>query len=174
MYLISAYFDEKTTKTLQKYIELIAERSGNTFMTEHHVPPHMTISSVEARNTEVLLPYMADLEKILWADDLQFVSVGAFFPYVLYITPVLNRYLQKLSEKVHAAVEEISEVKENKFYCPYQWFPHVTLGKTLTKEQMRVAFQVMQESFVPFEGRIVSVGLAKVNPHVDVWKVRFI
>ena len=47
MYLVSVYFDEKTNKILNRYIRIIAEKTGNTFMTEHNVPPHMTLSSIE-------------------------------------------------------------------------------------------------------------------------------
>ena len=47
----------------------------------------------------------------------------------------------------------------------------MTLGKTLTKEQMQTAFAVMQDNFQPFTATITEIGLAKVNPHEDV--VRF-
>lgn len=36
------------------------------------------------------------------------------------------------------------------------------------KEEMIKAFAVLQDSFVPFEATITEIGLAKVNPHVDV------
>ena len=55
MYLISAYFDQRTTKILQKQIDRIARETGNTFMTQNHVPPHLTISAIEARNVEGIL-----------------------------------------------------------------------------------------------------------------------
>lgn len=171
MYLISVYFDQTVTQKLQNYIAEIAKRTGNHFMTDHQVPPHLTISSVEARSAEVLLPHMPVLEEKLKKIPIRFVSVGAFFPGVLYAAPLLDRPLQALSVEVYDAVEGIPEVSVHKFYRPYSWFPHVTLGKTLTKEQMREAFSVMQERFAPFEGTVVSAGLARVNPHVDVWKM---
>ena len=43
MYLISVYFDDKTNRILQRYIDRIAEETGNRFMTEHNVPPHVTL-----------------------------------------------------------------------------------------------------------------------------------
>ena len=49
MYLISIYFDEKTNNRMQSYIKQVAKRSGNTFMTEKNVPPHLTISAFETR-----------------------------------------------------------------------------------------------------------------------------
>ena len=101
------------------------------------------------------------------------VSVGMFFPYVMYLTPVLNAYLLELSKQIYDAVHDIPEVSINRFYQPLQWLPHITLGKTLTKEQMRLAFAVMQDSFAPMKGRITSLGLAKTNPHEDLmmWKL---
>ena len=35
MYLISAYFHQRTTKIIQKYIDRIARETGNTFMTQN-------------------------------------------------------------------------------------------------------------------------------------------
>ena len=48
MYLVSVYFDDIANRVLQRYIDQVAERTGNAFMTEKNVPPHMTISSIEA------------------------------------------------------------------------------------------------------------------------------
>ena len=169
MYLISAYFDEKAQKTMERYMRRIAEKSGNSFMTDNHVPPHLTISSVEARSGELLIPYVEKLRGQLLQGDVQFVSVGMLLPYVLYLTPVLNRYLQDLSQKIFEAVSGIPEVSVSRFYQPMQWLPHATLGKTLTKEQMRTAFEVMQEEFAPFDADVVKLGLAKTNPHEDLW-----
>ena len=47
MYLISVYFDDKSNKIISNYINKIAQKTGNTFMTDNHVPPHLTIMSVE-------------------------------------------------------------------------------------------------------------------------------
>ena len=76
MYLISVYFDTTTTKRLQSLICQIAAVSGNTYMTQNHVPPHLTLSAVEARNVEVLLPPIQALEGKLSSGKVQFVSVG--------------------------------------------------------------------------------------------------
>lgn len=171
MYLISAYFDEETNKKISGFIERVAKETGNTFMTENHVPPHLTVASVEARDVNLLKPAMEELSKTMYPGPVQFVSVGALLPYVLYITPVLNGYLQETSIQVFDRIPKNEEIIINKFYRPLQWLPHVTIGKTLDKEQMQKAFSVMQECFVPFTGKIVSMGLAKTNPHEDVMEI---
>ena len=149
----------------------IAAKTGNSFMTENHVPPHLTISSLETRNGELLIPYVEELRDRLMQGSIQFVSVGMFFPYVVYLTPVLNEYLQEMSGKVYAAVNGVPEVKVNRFYQPMQWLPHITLGKKLTKEQMQTSFGIMQDGFTPFEGTITAIGLAKTNPHEDILRI---
>jgi len=171
MYLISAYFDDATNRILQGYIDKIAAASGNNFMTQNHVPPHMTISAIEARKAEVLVETFEALQGRTGVGEIQFVSVGQLFPYVIYATPVLNEYLQDLSKIIYDEVKDIPETQVSKYYQPMSWLPHVTLGKTLEKEQMRKAFEVMQENFVPFKAKITEIGLAKVKPHEDL--VRF-
>lgn len=168
MYLITAYFDDTTNKILQKYIDKIAEDTGNNFMIENHVPPHLTISAIEAKQAEVLLPFFQKLQGTIEVGSVNFASVGQLLPYVFYAMPVLNNYLMKLSGQVYDAVQNIPETNVSRFYKPGSWLPHVTLGKTLDSNQMKKAFEVMQNSFQVFEGKVVGLGLARVNPHEDI------
>ena len=168
MYLISVYFDEQANKNLQRYINIIADKTGNTFMTDNNVPPHMTISSIEARNVDVIIPAFESLKGNINAGNIQFVSVGQLLPYVIYVMPVLNKYLMDLQNKVYSTVKDIPETSVSRYYKPYSWLPHITLGKKLNKDQLMIAFDVMRNNFVPFDARIMGIGLAKVNPHEDV------
>ena len=94
MYLISVYFDDKSNKIISNYINKIAQKTGNTFMTDNDVPPHLTIMSVEAREEKKLTEVMEQLERSLTKGQIQLVSVGVLLPYVLYAAPVLNLYLE--------------------------------------------------------------------------------
>ena len=201
MYLISVYFDDHANKILQRYIDEVAKATGNTFMIDHKVPPHITISSIEAKSVDVLKPAFESLaEKLAFtriragnsslgnnvqgnsnqsnsnqsnsnlgeSNKIQIVSVGQLLPYVLYATPVLNEMLQDLQEVVYDTFKDIEDTDISRFYQPYSWLPHITLGKKMDKEQMISAIKVMQEKFAPLEAIITKIGLAKVNPHEDV------
>ena len=168
MYLVSVYFDPAATRRLQAFIDQIAAASGNHYMTEKDVPPHLTLSAIEARSVDILIPAVQQLEGRLRQGTVLFVTVGQLFPYVLYTMPVLNAYWQELAVQVNDAVSGIPETTVSKYYHPHSWLPHVTLGKTLSKEQMRQAFAVMQDKFSVFDAKITELGLAKVNPHEDV------
>ena len=173
MYLISAYFDEATTKQLTRFINTIAQKSGNTYMTDNNVPPHMTVSSFETREPANLIEDFNRLRNI-GTGNVNIISVGQFLPYVLYAAPVLNRYVQNLAEKTYEMLSQRDDVTISKCYRPYQWFPHITLGKKLSKEEMQTAFEAMQIHFIPVSGEIVRLGLAKTNPHSDIASIELV
>ena len=147
MYLISAYFDENTNKILKHLQQRIADKTGNDFMIRNNVMPHLTISAIEARNVDVLIPAFEKVcrEKLQPLDEkgvvninntINIVSVGQLFPRVIYAAPVLNEYMMNLSISIYNEFATIPETNISKFYQPYSWMPHITLGKYLDKEQI--------------------------------------
>ena len=172
MYLISIYFDEKTDKQIRKLIAQVAENTGNTFMQDNNVPPHITVAAIETRDENVAIEALEKCVQKLEQGKLRFISNGAFFPQVLYIEPVLNEYLHGLACEVNAAVKDLPETIVSPYYRPFSWLPHVTLAKQLSEEQMRMAFETMQKRFVSFEGTVTKIGIAKTNPHrnLKVWE----
>lgn len=168
MYLISVYFDDVATKTIQRYIKQVANKTGNMFMIDGKVPPHITVLGMETKHEDILIEKLERVIKKCQSGTVQWASVGVFFPYVLYIAPVLNFYLHSLLQQIYEEVEGIQETKISPYYRPFQWFPHTTIGKKLTKEQMQMGFQVMQDSFGMFEGRVVRIGLSKTNPYREL------
>lgn len=170
MYLISIYFDEETDKKIQGYMDTVAKYTGNTYMLEGKVPPHITISSIEAKyeNETLIARALEQSVNGVIQGELQWVSVGTFFPYVMYVTPVLNEYLHRMVSSVYESLRSFEEIKISPYYRPFQWLPHTTIGKKLSKEEMRKAFEVMQNQFVPFKGTVTKIGLAKTNPYRDI------
>lgn len=168
MYLVSLYFDEKTNKTIQSLIDKVAENTGNDFMIAGKVPPHITVSVFETKNEEEVLRRMQAITEVLRQAQLRWVSIGTFLPNVIYLAPVLNEYLQNMTQNVYGKMENVDETIMSSFYRPFQWMPHTTIGKLLTKEQMKDAFQVLQEQFAPFEGTVTKIGLAKTNPYTEL------
>lgn len=187
MYLLSIYFDEQTEKRLQGLIHRVADATGNAFMIENQVPPHITIAAVETKHEEKLITRIEALvnhgktqndmvdswEGSIEKGDVKLVSIGTFLPQVIYVQPVLNRYLHNLSVVLTQELGQIEETICSPYYQPFGWLPHCTIAKQLSKEQMVQAFQVLQNCFAPMDGRVVRIGLAKTNPHRDikVWEL---
>lgn len=165
MYLVSLYFDEKTNNRIHGYIQNTAEKSGNRYMVEHNVPPHITISAFEACNETLIVEAMNKLLENETCGMLQWIGIGTFKNTTLFIQPVLNEYLHNLSSCIYECITKISDVKVSKCYKPFSWLPHATIAKQLTEEEMQRAFDVLSKSFGIFEGEIVRIELAKKNPY---------
>lgn len=174
MYLVSIYFDEKTNKHIQRFVNQVAERTGNCYMLDGNVPPHITISAFETQDEGAAIEALDSLTSELHAGSLTWASVGQFFPYVIYMAPVLNEYLHKMSVSAYETLSVLEGVLVSSHYQPFQWMPHTTIAKKLSKEEMQVAFEVLQNGFGMFEGEVVRIGLAKPNPHRDIatWELR--
>ena len=172
MYLVSLYFDDKTSKEINRYMGLIARKSGNVFMEDNNVPPHITVASIETLEEKLLIEKINTLKKGISPGSVDFVSVGQLLPSVIYLVPVLNKYLFDIEEEIFNSLRDINDIRFSKYYKPYSWLPHVTVGKNLDKEQMKKAFEVMLNNFVPFNGQVVEIGLAKTNPYTDIIKIK--
>ena len=168
MYLISIYFDEKSEKRINSYMKQIGKATGNALMLEGNVPPHITIAAFHAESDVVAREIFFRKEKELKSGNIQWVSVGAFLPGVIYIVPILNEYLHLLSELYNKEISDRLGVKLDDRYVPFHWLPHSTLAKHLLPEQLTAAFSVMQTQFSPFEGKVAKIGLAKTNPYTDL------
>ena len=168
MYLVSIYFDEKTNKNIQNLITKVAKKTGNDFMIEGKVPPHITISAFETKQEEEVLERLEGVVNSLKQGNLRWVSVGTFLPNVIFIAPVLNEYLQNMTQTIYGKMKSVDETIMNPFYRPYKWVPHTTIGKLMSKEQLQDAFGILQEQFVPFEGTVTKIGLAKTNPYTEL------
>lgn len=171
MYLISIYFDEKTEKLMQNYIKQVADKTGNLFMIDGKVPPHITIAAFESKDETIAMQVFQKCTQKMWQDTLQWVSVATFLPYVIYLAPVLNRYLHDLVSICDEELGRYRDVKISSKYRPFHWMPHTTIGKTLSQEQLQTAFQELTKQFAPFSGTVVRVGLAKTNPYREIEEV---
>ena len=173
MYLVSIYFDEKTNERLKSYIEQVAKKTGNRFMIEGNVPPHITVGAFESKaSEEELVEALQTKLSGMKTGKVQLVSVGTFQTSSIFISAVYNEYLHEMCKSVCHALENVDNTVIRKNYQPFYWLPHVTIGKTLSKEQQLAAFEELQKSFGPLEASVVKIGLSKTNPYMDIctWK----
>lgn len=169
MYLVSIYFDEKTNQRLKEYIEQVAKKTGNTFMIDGNVPPHITVGAFESKvSKEELAAVLQPVFENICSGKVQLVSVGTFQTSSIFLSAVYNEYLHEMCKSVCGALENVDNTVIRRNYQPFQWFPHVTIGKTLSKEQQLLAFEELQKSFGLVEAKVVRAGLSKTNPYMDI------
>ena len=82
---------------------------------------------------------------------------------------VYSEYLHNMCKAVCAVLEHVDKTVIRKNYQPFNWLPHVTIGKTLSKEQQLAAFEELQKSFGPLKASVMKIGLSKTNPYSDIF-----
>lgn len=172
MYLISIYFDDQSGRQIQNYIDVVARATGNAFMTDNNVPPHITIAAFETRSEHTAEMIFDGIARKTGRNTINWVSVGAFLPSVIYIAPILNEYLHRLCEVAYEEIEGIEDVRIDDKYTPFNWMPHATISKKLSEEQLRTAFETMQKRFAVFESQVTKIGLARTNPFGNLKEIQ--
>ena len=132
------------------------------------MPPHITIAAFRAESESIANEIFRSGAKKISGGMVQWVSCGCFFPGVIYAAPLLNEYLHQISEIYNKELIQREGIYIDNRYQPFHWFPHTTLGKHLSQEQLGEAFAAMQKSFGSFAGRVEKIGLAKTNPYMDL------
>ena len=169
MYLVSLYFDDNTMKKIQGYINKVANSSGNNFMVDNSVPPHITIAGFNSSNENEVIDVLDKSIKNIEVGEIIFSSIGIFKSSVIYLAPVLNEYLHNLSLEINKGLSEVENIEMNKFYVPFNWMPHVTIGKKLNREELFLGLDQLEKSFSIFSGKITKISLSKTNPYQDVF-----
>lgn len=173
MYLVSVYFDDESSKKIQRLINKVGDKSGNKFMIEGKVPPHITIAAFQTKEESKVVEILGDKIKDIKDTIITWASIGIFKSSVIFLAPVLNKDLHDISVCVNKVLSLVDDIAISKFYLPFQWMPHTTIAKKLSREELMIAFQELEKNFTIFSGRITKIGLSRTNPYEDiiVWEL---
>lgn len=168
MYLVSLYFDNESEIRLQRLINRVSEKCGNNFMTYNNVPPHITIASFESDNEEKVIYVLDRVVQNIFKEKITWASIGIFKSSVIFLSPVLNEYLQNISLQIHKGISLIDNISINKYYLPFNWMPHTTIAKKLSREELIAGIQELEKHFTIFSGIATRIALSKTNPYKDI------
>ena len=165
MYLVSLYFDDKSAMKIQGFINKVAAKSGNNFMTDNKVPPHITIAAFQTNEEDKVIEVLDKRIKDIDRGMITLASIGIFKSSVIFLAPVLNEYLHNLSVSIYEGLSLVENISISKYYAPFNWIPHTTIAKKLNREELILAFQELEKNFTIFCGMITRIELSKTNPY---------
>jgi len=173
MFLITAYFDEATTHKLQDLIDEVSAVTGNYFMQENHIPPHLTLCQLQTRSGgEILAEALNNaFPEISDSVPVSFLSFEDGIPKNVYTKAGKTAEIEAIIAKINKGLSSVPDIKISPFYQPQNIYPHVTLGKRLSQEQQKKLMEIFQKQFRPFSGTITEIGLSCGKPPVDLWRI---
>lgn len=171
-YAISLHFGREVNEIIYSAMNKIADQTGNRFMIENKVPPHITIGAFHAakEEEEKLMGLVEDFARGQQAGSAQFCEVGNFNNKVLFLRPEKNNFLTKMNAELHDLLLPEFSKAENGYYLPDIWFPHTTLATGLNSSQFEKALQITGEITLPLEAAIGELAVYQCSPFAELQK----
>lgn len=172
-YAVVIYFDERTSEELQNMIDKVASYSGNPYMVETGIPPHVTIGLFSADNDIKLREMIGEFMHEFSGGEVVFDEIKAFEPKVLFLSPIKNEYLVTANRRLNEIMEGNFLPADHNHYLPEYWIPHLALAVKLEKEQMKTAKEAVDSLTLPIVAQATKVALARCNPYEElaVWEL---
>ena len=175
-YAIALYFDEKTEEIINSLIKKITNKTGNKYMVDNKIPPHITISLFQYNEKiDTVIEIIENNISFFRRNNIIIASIGIFNPSVLFIVPVINDYLLELNKNINEIININDKILLDKNYIKNQWIPHISLGVKLNENELIIGVKTLVEDFkiLDIDIEIDRVGFAECNPYKDIktWKI---
>jgi len=173
-YAVSFHFSQDVNEIIFNTMSSIAELTGNDFMIENKVPPHITIGAFHGTkdSEEHLMQIVEEFTKAqkstIQSGAVSFTEVGNFNGKVLFLKPEKDAFLSETNKKLHEVVLPEFEAGENGYYVPEIWFPHTTLGTRLNQSQFGKAVELAGKISLPLEVKIKDIGVYQCSPFLEL------
>ncbi|MGN1276383.1 MAG: hypothetical protein ACI4UK_05275 [Floccifex sp.] len=155
MYTVSLFFDEQTNIFFNQLIHKIEQK----IHVSYSIPVHLTLAA----------SYKKIDVKPVSSFEMEFVSI-CLLKGTICVIPVFDDLLYNVYKEVHSYCKE-----ENchVFYSKGKYFPHVTLAKHLNAEQIQMAYQSIQNDFVPFKAKVIKMAISQTKPYhtIQEWNL---
>ena len=173
-YAVTLEFDRETENKIQELIDEVAKVTGCDYMKQSKVPPHVTVSALVSDDEESLLLEMEKIAETMNKEFLWFANIGVFNPFVIYLGPVMNEFLQNTCRTVNERLLQYAEVGNRGRYLPNQWVPHAGIAVKLTPEALKEAFAIVQEKFSAFGATVEKIVLVRAEPYEELrsWNLK--
>lgn len=175
-YAITLYFNKTVEDKINGLINEIAKNNGNKYMVENNIKPHLSISLFEYNGNinsiiELLDKYIPKMN--INVGNIILASIGIFNPNVLYIAPVVNKYLLELNEKINELLYNNGDIKLDINYTSGQWVPHISLAVKLDKNELKNGINVLINNFQKISANINRVALEECEPlkEIKIWNI---
>ena len=173
-YAITLEFDKETENKIQELIDEVAQKTGCAYMKQSKIPPHITVSALVSDNEEALISEMESIAETLNKNFIWFANIGVFNPFVVYLGPVMNEFLQNTCKTVNERLLTYADVGNRGRYLPNQWVPHAAIAVKLNPDTLKEAFAIVQEKFTAFGATAEKIVLARAEPYEELrsWRLK--
>lgn len=169
-YAVSLHFTKDVNDIISAATKEIAQLTGNNFMLDNKVPPHVTIGAfhVDKQDEPKLLQLVQDFAKTQTPGTIHFTEPGDFNQKVLFIKPQKDEFLTTINKALHKIMLPQFTEGENGYYVPDIWFPHTTLATRLNQTQFSQALDIANKIPLPLKANVHDIGVYLCSPFAEL------
>ena len=178
-YAVTLYFDSQTNELILQAMKDIAAATGNNYMLDNSVPPHLSLGlfhAEEEKEGEIVKLFEKFAESLKAEGtglSLNFNGPDNFADKVIFLSVVRDEPIMKLNCELHQMFLPYFEAGDNRNYLPENWVPHIALAVKLGGTQFEKGFETAKTFPLPKSAKICSATLARCNPYNEVVKYTF-
>jgi hypothetical protein len=173
-YAILFYFDEVNEVKINSIISKIAKESGNKYMIDNNIPPHISILLFQYDKTiDTIINIIENNKSNFNKTVLKIASIGIFIPNVLFLSPIVDTHLMEANKNIIKIINQNEEIIMDKNYMENDWVPHISLGVKLNEDELIKGLKILVKDFTYMDIKINRMGLAECNPFkvLKVWEL---
>ena len=174
-YAIVLYFNKTMEEKIKSLIYKIANETGNKYMVDNDIPPHITISLFKYdEEIDTIINIIENNISKFNKNKIIIASIGIFNPNVLFLSPIMNDYLIESNKNISKIIKtNNNNVLFDKYYMENQWIPHISLAVKLNKNELVNGIKTIMEYFEVIEIEVNRIGLAECNPYknIKIWEI---
>lgn len=165
-YAVSLLFTPDVNEIITSAVKSIAEVTGNSFIIENKISPHVTIGAFHAAKEDEakLIQIVEDFTKTQKSGIIQFKEIGNFNGKVQFLEPEKDGFLAQMNAELHTILLPEFEKAENGYYLPEIWFPHTTLATRLNQSLFEKAYKIAESFKLPLEAEINEIAVYQCSP----------
>lgn len=164
-YAIEVFFEENFDRYVRDLWEQCEVHNLSSFMNQvKGTEPHTALALFENIEVVGLRTCFKELvSQELEGFELLFDAVACFpVTKVTYLQPNSEKKLVSLLEVIHERFKEYKD-KVNLYYSPKRWFPHVTVAKNRSNDEMIISMGYIIEQFTPQRTRVDRLVLVEIE-----------
>jgi 2'-5' RNA ligase len=161
-YAIEVFFEYPFDQYVRDLWRRCDQEQVSTFMESlDGVEPHIALARYDDVDSEKLEQLFREFIKTeISRFELYFDSVSVFpITKVTYLQPNVSRELSALMNMVH----NYFKIQCSPFYTENRWFPHVSIAKNNTNEELKTAVNFIVDYFVPHHIKVTRIGLVEIS-----------
>jgi len=173
-YAVIVYFDHKSEVTIHKIQSEVSRVTGNTYLSDNRILPHITLSLFSNESYQVILEDLASFAPELRDISISLSSIGIFnsSPAVVNLLPVVSDEIIRIHESLMQKLSRhISDF--NPLYERASWVPHCAVAVNIAPDELTGAIETTCRLFTPITCTLSTLSLVECNPYSKVadWKI---